>query len=104
MDIFENYKKLIALNKETSLFSKDGAACKDIQVTISGDSSLIVYELYDEVSGRTYKIAHCNGYAGSASKTVDFEGYSLYLDTLNSNNSLSGSVEVQPYQTIIAYK
>ena len=61
------------------------------------------YEVKDSKNNRTYKIVHHNGFAETA--TVDFTGYSLYLETLGLDGfALSDATPVSPYQTIIAYK
>lgn len=105
LDMFENYKKLIKLNVSTDLFSKNGEECSLINVEVSEESNLIVYTLIDTLNNREYKIAHCNGFNGELSKIVNFEGYTLYLDTLNSDNlNLNAETLMKDYQTIIAYK
>lgn len=99
---FENYKKLIALKQNANLFGKNGIECKAINVQTNEDGSLIYYDLVDEAANRTYRIVHSNGVASP--KGVDLSGYSLYLDTLNSNIALTAETTVSEYQTIIAYK
>ena len=105
MDMFENYQKLIALDTTTDLFNKDAAGCKEIAVVVNDDANLIVYDVVDTASNRTYRIVHSNGYVTENAKTVDLAGYTLYLDTLNTQGlSLSSATPVAEYQTIIAYK
>ncbi|MDE7384890.1 MAG: type I pullulanase [Anaeroplasmataceae bacterium] len=103
-DMFENYKKLIALKQNTAVFGKDGAACKEIVVNTNADGSMLTFDLVDTVNNRTYRIVHSNGVTAS-DKTVNLEGYTLYLDTLNKTDlTLTASTTVDNYQTIIAYK
>jgi len=105
MDLFETYKALIRLNNETNLFMKNNEECQAIEFTVSSDSNLIMYKLTDTLTGKEYVIIHCNGYAGNTSNIVNLEGYTLYLDTLNSKNLvLSSETVIESYQTIIAYK
>lgn len=104
-DMFENYKKLIALNLSTDLFSKNGEECALMNVEVNEESNVIVYSLVDTLSNREYKIVHSNGFSGELSKVVDLAGYSLYLDTLNvSGLELTNETVISEYQTIIAYK
>lgn len=105
IDMFENYKKLIKLKQNTDLFGLSGNDSKAINVTVSSNSSLIVYDIVDDENKLSYRIVHSNGYEQSTSKTVNLEGYTLYLDTLNTENLvLSSSTSIEEYQTIIAYK
>ncbi len=99
---FENYKKLISLKQNANLFGKNGTECKAINVQMNEDGSLIYYDLVDTAANKTYRIVHSNGVASP--KTVDLAGYTLYLDTLNSNISLTAETTILGYQTIIAYK
>ena len=102
LDLFENYKKLIALKQNSALFAKDGAGCKAIEIKTNANSSMIYYDIIDTVNNVTYKIIHSNGVSGT--KSVNLDGYTLYLDTLNSGVSLTANTIIQGYQTIIAYK
>lgn len=101
--VFENYKKLIALkqNLDGLHMGKKELASNPVNVVIN-DGNEIVYEIKDFKNNKTYKIVHANGLGNK--KTVDFEGYELYLDTLNSNVTLSKETPISSYQTIIAYK
>ena len=105
IELFETYKALITLNKETDLFKKDNIECQTMNFEVSKDSNLIKYELTDTLTNRTYIIIHSNGYVGKNQNVVNLEGYTLYLDTLNSSNLvLSSETVIESYQTIIAYK
>lgn len=104
LQFFRNYQALIKLKQNAGLFGKDGNACKEITIQTNEDGSLIYYDLVDTVNQRSYRIAHCNGVVGSNRK-VDFNGYTLYLNTLNSTNLvLNTETTLSDYQTIIAYK
>ena len=105
MDMFENYKKLIALKQNSNLFGLSGEASKSIKVTASCSNSLLVYDIVDTQKNISYRIIHSNGYESTTAKTVNLEGYTLYLDTLNIENlELTNETAVAEYQTIIAYK
>ena len=103
-DLFENYKSLIKLNTTTKLFNKNSEGCQLINVTVNEDANVIVYDVIDESTNREYRIVHSNGFVGTNPKTVDLAGYTLYLDTLNSNIELTNATNILEYQTIIAYK
>jgi len=104
MDMFNNYQKLIEIKQNEALFSKSNAECKALKVLTNANGSVIYFDLVDEDLGLTYRIVHCNGVT-SGDKSVNLEGYTLYLDTLNVENiSLTASYQMQNYQTIIAYK
>ncbi len=101
-DSVENYKKLIEFKQTVDglHLGKDDAA--KIKIDMVGKAGF-AYEVKDSKNNRTYKIVHHNGFAETA--TVDFTGYSLYLETLGLDGfALSDATPVSPYQTIIAYK
>jgi hypothetical protein len=102
--MFENYQKLIALKQNANLFAKTNENCALIEVKTNSTGSMIYYDLIDEESGLSYRIIHSNG-VQSGEKTVDLEGYTLYLDTLGVDGlQLTSSTTIGEYQTIIAYK
>ncbi|MCH5180655.1 MAG: type I pullulanase [Erysipelotrichales bacterium] len=104
IDMFENYKKLIALKHNTALFGLSGEDSKKIEIKTNSDGSMIYYDLLDSVNNVSYRIVHSNG-VSAEDKVVDLSGYELYLDTLNLEGfTLSANTKVQNYQTIIAYK
>lgn len=104
LDMFKNYQKLIALKHNINLFGKSGEDCKKLEIKTNSDGSMIYYDLVDTVNQVSYRIVHSNG-VSKAEKTVNLEGYTLYLDTLNQANlTLSASTTLNAYQTIIAYK
>lgn len=102
LDMFENYKKLIALKQNSNLFGLSGEECQNIEININTDGSLIYYDLVDKENNISYRIVHSNGV--SSSKVVDLSNYSIYLNTLGNDISLSAATVIEPYQTIIAYK
>ncbi len=105
IEMFKNYKKLIALHTSTDLFCKDNITAKHIKISVSNDCNLITYELKDTINNRIYKITHANGYEGQSPRAVDYYGYTLYLDTLNTENlQLGYATPISSFQTIIAYK
>ena len=102
METISIYQRLISLKQKVSglHLGKEDSAKMSID---QGDGSYLVYEVQDTANNRVYKIAHHCGV--NTSTTVDFSGYSLYLDTLNLDGmELSARTPLQPYQTIIAYK
>ena len=101
-DMFNNYKALIALKKNGNLFGLTGDAAKNITINFNDNKSMMWYDLVDTANNVTYRIVHSNGVSGT--KSVNLEGYSIYLDTLNSNVELKAETIVADYQTIIAKK
>ena len=103
-DMFTNYQKLIALKHNSALFGLTGEESVNIEIKMNENKSMIYYDLVDKVNNCTYRIVHSNG-VSSADKVVDLEGYTLYLDTLNTENlTLTNETPIREYQTIIAYK
>jgi PKD repeat protein len=104
MDMFNNYKALIALKQNANVFGKDATAiASDVSIEKNDNGSLIIMKVKDTLNKVEYIICHSNGVSGT--KVVNFEGYQLYLDTLNQSNLvLSSTTTISPYQTIIAYK
>lgn len=100
--MFENYKKLIALKKAGTIFNLNDEESKAMTFTVNDNNSMISYKIVDTENNREYYIIHSNGVSGT--KTVNLEGYTIYLDTLNSNITANANVTVAEYQTIIAYK
>ena len=100
-DMFENYKKLIALKTTTSALAMGKTDAQAISVTTNATKSMISYKISD--AEKEYVIIHSNGVGGP--KNIDLEGYTLYLDTLNLDGfTLSANTTINPYQTIIAYR
>ncbi len=104
LDMFNAYKKLIALKHNKGLFGKSGEECKEITIQTNKDGSLIYYDLVDTVNQVSYRIVHSNGVAAQ-DKQVDLAGYTLYLDTLGKSDlTLTAQTTLDAYQTIIASK
>ncbi len=104
MDVFANYQKMIKFKQETkALHSTNTDETVKQEVTTLNNGATIVNDIKDETNNVAYKIAYNNGVAGE--ETVNFEGYNLYLDTLNDSSlTLTNSTKLKAYQTIIAYK
>ena len=102
LDVFNNYKALIAFKQGTSVLHMDATAQSDFAVTSMNGGAVIKITFTDHEAGRAYKIVHAN--SAVADYKEAFAGYTLYLDTLSSGVELSDSTPVSAYQTIIAYK
>ena len=104
IDMFNNYKKLIALHNTTDLFRKSNIEAKNIYLEWNSDLSVCRYTIKDSINNVQYVIVHSNGYK-SNNKTVNLQGYSLYLDTLNTKDlELGSKTKLGECQTIIAYR
>ena len=103
MDMFDNYKKLIALKQNVDGLALD----KDhnsFLVMNKDDNAVITYTITDTTNNVEYMIIHANGYNVDNRSSINLEGYSLYLDTLGKLEGELGTVTPEAYQTIIAYK
>lgn len=106
IDMFQNYQKLIWLKKNASGLHLNVSNIDGYTADASRENTLITLTFNGVIDGteREFKVVHANG-GLPAGTTVDFEGYTLYLDTLNvSGLTLSNATQVSKYQTIIAYK
>ena len=104
LDMFHNYQKLIALKQNKSLLSKSNQDCAKIEVKLSDDGSMFYFDLIDSANNEAYRIIHCNGNL-KAGTTMNLEGYSLYLDTLNIDGlALNSKTSLSAYQTLIVKK
>lgn len=104
LDVFNNYKSIIKLKQNKGLFNKSLDDSKNTVINKSSDESLFYYDLIDDINNISYRFIFSNGY-NKNNKSVDLEGYSLYLDTLNKDNLiLSKNTSIDEFQTIIAYK
>ena len=102
IDMFNNYKKLIAFKQNV-----DGMHLNTVtSLTISSSlGNRISYDITDTENNLTYKVIHTNGYSENTLGNVNLDGYTLYLDTLNrSDLTLSSSTSLKSFETIIAYK
>jgi len=66
-------------------------------------ANVITYDLDDDKTHRKYKVIHVNGYRTNQ-VLFNLEGYTLYMDTINSHKELSNKTALIPYETLIAYK
>ena len=104
-DMFDNYKKLINYKQTNEVLHSDKSNSDKyiLEASSLNNGSTIVVHTKDLVNNKESLVAFNNGIEGN--ETVDFSGYSLYLDTLNKENfTLSNAVKLEPYQTIIATK
>lgn len=102
-DVFEIYKQLVSFKVTCSgLHLNQNEIEANYKVEQLAGGSAIQIVITDSKNNRTYKVVHANGSLGSLN--VDFAGYTLYLDTLSTDITLSASTSISPFQTIIAYK
>lgn len=106
--LFADYQKMIALKQSASGLHLEASEAAKLasSIEVAKSYNQIVHEFSDETTGRTYKVAHCSGYENTSNPIpdVDFSGYTLYLDTLHGETTLSEATAMKPFQTIIAYK
>ena len=102
-EVFEIYRKLIEFK-----VSCGGLHLAQEQIdanykaeSVSGGAAIVI-DVTASKNNRTYRIVHANGAATDV--TVDFDGYTLYLDTLNTGAELTANTSVSAFQTIIAFK
>lgn len=97
--VFQNFQKLIAFKQNTKALQLDESGTSAYKVTKLGGGAAIQITFTE--NGKQYKIIHANGVVSNL--TADFDGYTLYLDTVG-DGTLSASTTILPFQTIIAYK
>lgn len=104
LDMFKNYQALIALKQDLDgLHADSGTAVLNYHT--SENQNQIIYNINDTANNRQYIFVHANGYASDKLETIDLDGYTLYLDTLNREDlTLSKQTMIRPFETIIAYK
>ena len=104
MDMFENYKKLIALKKDCAALHLDGEH-NNFEVLLFNGDNTIMYKIVDTTQNREYVFIHQNGINRNATDNFDLSGYTLYLDTLGLHaDEALGEVTMERFETIIAYK
>ncbi|MBO5867157.1 MAG: hypothetical protein J6Q55_03825, partial [Clostridia bacterium] len=107
LDMFQNYKKLIWLKQNVAglQLDKDGIDKNfGVMSSVNGSAFILTFKGVVDGAEREFKVVHANG-AIPAGTTFNFEGYTLYLDTLNVPGlTLTTSTPVVAYQTIVAYK
>ena len=104
IDMFNNYKKLISFKQNIDGMHLEEAEAKKLDYEVSYDANEFIINIKDISNNKIYKIVHANGYNASSLDNVDLAGYTLYLDTLDSNKILSNSTKINAFETIIAYK
>ena len=104
LDMFNNYKKLIALKQNVDGLHLDKEGIKSMVVETHQSGNVIKYNIYDQANGKEYVIIHSNGVKVSDRPSFDLSGYTLYLDTLNELEGELSQVTPKAFQTIIAYK
>lgn len=101
-DMFESYKKLIALKQSVDGLHLDKDH-NDMTINVSTNKATISYKVTDTANSREYYILHTNGLGDTS--TYDLSGYTLYWSTTGgSTRALSSSVTLDRYETLIAYK
>ncbi|MDY2913501.1 MAG: type I pullulanase [Candidatus Enteromonas sp.] len=113
-DMFEHYQKLIRLKQTVSGLHLNQEEASKLQISFSSSKDLITYEIVDEASGKTYKIAHQATWTLTKKDDVlvlenptpvDFSSYSqVYLDTGENKAVLGASTILEAGQTLIAVK
>ena len=104
-EIFENYKALVEFKTSFKEMGLTAAAVSNSNYIVTKINDSVIQILIKTADNHTYKIVHANGYFKNVNSTrIDFEGYTLKLDTLNSGVTLSDSTRLARFQTIIAYK
>ena len=103
-DMFANYQMLIAFKR---MFVKDfeltSNEAVDAKYSVEATSGSIITITITAKDNKVWKIVHVNGGVETGA-TADFNGYTLYLNTLGGTTTLSANTALLPYQTIIAYK
>ncbi len=103
-DMVKNYKALIEFKQSCPglHLGKEEAN----KLVVNKDDSTRRNEVYYDIpdgEGGTYRIAHVNG-GSKTPASIDFSGYTLVLDTLDSGVVLSEATPLSSYQTLIAHK
>lgn len=104
IDMFKNYQKLIKLKQNVDGLHLNYNDNLKLDYEVNFDGNQVILNINDSINNRTYKIVHMNGYQSSEKLTIDFSGYTLYLDTLDENKALTSSTEIEAFETLIAYK
>ena len=94
------YQSLIALKQNFAGLHLSKKEASRIAISASATSNQLVYSFEDE--NTIYKFVHNNGYGQF--DDVDLSGYSLYLDTIEEDKTLSAKTPTSAYETLIAYK
>ena len=98
LDIFENYKKLVAFKKSTAALASNSVT--GLKVTDASDGAIIVSSFTS--NKKSYMIVYANG--APIKDTVDASGYTVVLDTLGQLSGKPGVFTPANYQTVILVK
>ena len=102
LDMFESYKKLIALKQSVDGLHLDKDH-NDLDIDVSSNRATISYKITDTANSREYYILHTNGLGDTS--TYNLSGYTLYWSTTGgSTRTLSSAVTLDKYETLIAYR
>ena len=102
-DMFNNYVSLISLKKNATGLALNTGENNNVKPEIT-NNNVISYSFTDNNTNRTYYVYHVNGYNTKSIDKIDLNGYSLYLDTINSSKKLTTSTSLEAYETLIVYK
>jgi len=100
--MFRNYQKLIALKQNLDGLHLDKSGAASLTPSFNADGNELNFTLTDTANKRVYQVVHADGYGTAPS--VNLSGYTLAIDTLESDVALSAATPLLPYQTLIAYK
>ena len=104
-DMFESYKKVIALKQNLTGLHLNIEDSEKINVYYNGTYSEFDYKITDTTTNREYWIFHVNGLGESATTAHDLSGYTLYWSTVEKDaKEITSSTKLQPYETLIVYK
>ena len=103
-DLFSSYQKLIKLKQTVDGLHLDKDNVNKVNININNDGNMISYDIKDSLNNLTYKIIHTNGYNVSSLKTLNLEGYKLYLDTINPTKTINNATKLEAFETLIVYK
>jgi pullulanase len=97
LDIYENYRQLIAFKQTVKALSGPGGG---LTVHLLNSGAGMYYEL--DSGSQHFLVIHANG--TGCSESVDASGYSVYLDTLGKLSGEVSTVTPEKYQTLILVK
>ncbi|MCR4856483.1 MAG: type I pullulanase [Erysipelotrichaceae bacterium] len=93
-DVFENIRQLVTFKKDNAqLHAKD----PDIEVEVMENGAVLKYEL--KSGSNVYVVYHANGLCRNT--TIEEEGCTVFLDTLDLYEGDAEGLQLQPYQTLI---
>ena len=103
-DMFENYKKLIALKQDLAglhLSATDNIK-ENVKVTVSEDQTVISTVV--TFNGQTIYIMHRNGVNPTNNVTFDLTGATIKVATVDAAKVASKATVLKPFETIVAVK